>query len=127
MNKPRPDSVQISSDQIDGRLARIEDRVSGIEAILAHANRDDIEALIKSGLGGNETRKKLMRLCERPRSISELVKELALNSGQSLNYHLRPLRDNGLLQHATTQPEVTYEWSPLVRRLSKSITGALFR
>jgi hypothetical protein len=127
MNKPRPDSVQVSSDQIDGRLATIEDRLAGVEAILAHANRKDVEELVASAIGGSAQRKRLLQLCETPRSIPELVAELKLNSGQALNNHLRPLRDNSLLQHASTQPEVTYEWSSLLRRLPKAVREKLLK
>lgn len=127
MNKPRPNSVQVSSDQMDGRLARIEDRLTGVEAILAHANRKDVEDLVSDGIGGSALRKRLLKLCETPQTIPTLVAALELKSSQALNYHLRPLRDNSLLQHASTQPEVTYEWSSLLRRLPKAVREKLLK
>lgn len=127
MNKPRLDSVQVSSDQLEGRLAAIEDRIAGVEAILAHANRKDIEALVRDAVGASEQRKILLRLCESPQTIDGLVRALSLNSPQALNNHLRPLRDNSLLQHAMTQPVVSYEWSPLLRRLPKAVRQDLLQ
>lgn len=127
MNKPRSDSVQISSDQLDGRLARIEDRISGVEAILAHANRNDIESLIAEAVGKSAHRKNLLRSCETPQSIPSMQKALGLGTDEAVHYHLRPLRDHGLLQHASTAPEVTYEWTPLLRRLNKAVREKLLK
>ena len=127
MNKPRENAMQVNSDQIDGRLARIEDRVASVEAILAYANRKDIEDMVAKAVGNSAQRKKLLKLCETPQSIPALQEAMGLNSGQAVNNHLGPLRDNGLLQHATTQPEVTYEWSSILRRLTKAAREELLK
>lgn len=127
MNRPRKDSVQISSDQLDGRLAKIEDDQRAILSILTHANKDQIEELVRDGIGGSAQRKQILRLCETPKSIAELVVALSLNSGQALNNHLRPLKEHSLLQHATTQPEVTYEWSSLISKLPKAVREKLLK
>ena len=127
MNSRRTDSLQVSSDQLDGRLATIEDRLTSIEVILAHANRQDIEELVKAGVNSSPQRRELLRLCEHPRSIADLTDAMKLNSRQALHIHLRPLREHGLVQHASTEPEVTYEWSALLRRLPKSVRDELLK
>lgn len=127
MNKPRAESMQVSSDQLDGRLAGMEDRLTSIEVILAHANRKDIEELVASAVGGSAQKKELLRLCETARSIPDLTAAMKLNSPQALNKHLRPLKEHGLIQHASTQPDVTYEWNALLRRLPKSVRSDLLK
>ena len=125
MNKRRPEGLEVNSDQLDGRLVRIEDRIAGVEAILAHVNRGEIEELISQAVGSSLQKREILRLCCKPQSIPELQKSLKMNSPQAVNNHLAPLRDHGLLQHATTVPQVTYEWSPMIRRLSKSVRDTL--
>ena len=127
MNKPRKDAVQVDSDQLDGRLAKIEDRIAGVEAILAHANRADIEGLVSAAVGSSAHRKKILQLCESPQSIPSLQTALGLNSGQAVNNHLAPLRDHALLQHAQTRPHVEYEWSTLIRRLPTAVREKLLK
>jgi hypothetical protein len=50
-----------------------------------------------------------------------------LKSPQAVNNHISPLKDHGLLQHASTAPHVKYEWSPLIRRLSKAVRDQLLK
>lgn len=125
MNKQNGENVEVTSASLENRLIRIEDRIAGVEALLAHSNRDQIENLIADAVGKSEARKQILRLCEVPRSIAELQKELGLNSPQAVHNHLGPLKDHGLVQHATTSPTMTYEWAPLIRRLSKAVRAKL--
>jgi hypothetical protein len=127
VNKRRPEAVEINSDQLDNRLTKIEDRVGGVEALLAHVHRGEIESLISDAVGQSEHKKRILQLCETPQTIPALQAVLGLNSKQALNNHLAPLKDHGLLQHGATVPEVTYEWSPMIRRLSKIVRDRLLK
>lgn len=124
MSKVKQGIVEVNSDQLDGRLARLEDRIAGVESLLAYVHREDIENLISQAIGSSVQKRQILRLCEKPQSISALKKALGL-TGQALNHHLAPLRDHGLLQHATTSPSVTYEWTAMIRRLNRVVRDKL--
>jgi DNA-binding transcriptional ArsR family regulator len=119
-SKAKVEAFEITSVQIHGRLIHIEDRIAGVEAILSHVNRGEIEDLVKAAVGNSEHRKVILRECETPKTINQLQIKLGLKSPQNVNYHLTPLRDHGLLRHAKTTNPITYEWSPLVTRLSNA-------
>lgn len=121
-----PHVIEVNSDQLDSRLVYIEDRLAGIEAIIAHANRAEIEGLVKEALGDSKQRKQLLQACETPKTLKELQEELKLNSTQAVNNHLAPLKKHGLLRHATTDP-VSYEWSPMLLKLSRAAREKLFK
>ncbi len=127
MSKPEPEPFEVTSGQIHGRLIHIEDRLAGVEAILAHVNRGEIEGLIKAGIGNSEHRKTILKECETPKTIKELQTKLDLKSSQSLNYHLGSLKDHGLLRHAHTTPPVAYGWSPMITRLSNAVREKLLK
>lgn len=125
MSKPEDASVEVTSGQLHRRLVRIEDRLAGVEAILAHANRAEIEGLIAKAVGKSKQKATILRLCETPQSIKTLQKALGFKSPQNVNNHVAPLRDHGLLEHASSVPPVTYEWSPIIRRLNKAARESL--
>jgi len=127
MSKMKVEPFEITSGQIHGRLIHIEDRLAGVEAILAHANRNEIEGLIKEAVGGSEHRKTILKECEQPKTIKQLQVKLGLKSSQNVNYHLTPLRDNGLLRHAKTDNPITYEWGPMIMRLNVATRDKLLK
>lgn len=126
-SKTKVEPFEITSGQIHGRLIHIEDRLAGVEAILAHANRSQIESLINEAVGSSEHRKTILRECETPKTIKQLQDKLGLKSAQNLNYHLTPLRDNGLLRHAKTDNPISYEWGPMIMRLSAAVRDKLLK
>lgn len=125
--KTKVEPFEITSGQIHGRLIHIEDRLAGVEAILAHANRAEIETLITTAIGGSDLRKTILRECATPKTIKELQAKLGLKSAPSLHYHLTPLKDNGLIRHASTDSPVTYECGPMVMRLSAAARDKLLK
>lgn len=127
MNKPKSEGIEVNSVQLDGRLVRIEDRIAGVEALLAYVNRSAIESLIADAVGNSIPKRTILRLCEEPQSIPALQKVLDMKSPQAVSNHLGPLKDHGLLQHASTSPQVTYEWTAMIRRLSKVVRDQLLR
>jgi hypothetical protein len=112
-------TLEVNSTQIGGELIQIRDRIEGIEAILAHANRDAIVELVRLVVEKYPQRKQLLRFCEEPKTLDEMQLELKLNSAQAVHNHLAPLKDNGLLQHESTTAPVSYVWSAIMRRLTK--------
>ena len=117
--------IEINSDQISSRLLHIEDRLAGIEAIISHANRREIESLVSEALNGSKARRDLLMACETPKTIKELQDALGHKTPQALNNHLAPLKKHGLIRHATTDP-IAYEWSPMLLKLSKAAREKLF-
>lgn len=127
MNKSRAVPIEVNSDQLDGRLIAIEDRIASVEALLGHVHRAEVESLVATVVGKSEQKKRILQLCETPQSIAILRKELGLNTDSGVSNHIAPLRDNGLLRHSSTEPILTYEWSPMLRRLTKATRDKLLR
>lgn len=115
----------MASSQLDERLAKIEDRLLTIEAIISHASAKEIQAMIVEGIGTSQTRKNILKHCQTPKTIQELQALSGLNSAQSVNHYLKPLRDHGLVVRASVRPTLTYEWSGVVSRLSKATRDKL--
>lgn len=116
----KADAIEISSDQIHSRLVHIEDRLAGMESILAHVNRAELAGLVREAIGDSPQRKAILRACESPQTLKDLQTLLDLNSTQAVNHHLLPLKRHGLLQHANAVSPVSYEWNPMVSKLSKA-------
>lgn len=117
--------IEVNSDQLDSRLLHIEDRLAGIEAIITHVNRKEIEGLVKDALGDSKQRTELLRACETPKTLKQLQDALGLNSTQAVNNHLAPLKKHALVRHATVDP-ISYEWSPMLLKLSRAAREKLF-
>lgn len=119
--------LEVSSDQIAGELIQIKDRIDSVEAILAHANRKTILDLVSAAIGKYPQSKQLLEFCEEPRTLDEMQAKLELKSHPAVHKHLVRLKDNGLLQHESTTPPVSYKWSAILRRLNKQDREKLFR
>jgi DNA-binding HxlR family transcriptional regulator len=116
VNKKRS-SLEVSSDQLQGELVEIKERIAALETIASLANRPVVEAWVKEVLKSTQG-KKIMRHCEQPRTKDELRAHLNLASTQALDHHLRPLREDDLLQQRHNEEgKQTYEWSNLFKRL----------
>jgi hypothetical protein len=119
MAPSKKDRLEVSSDQITEQLIAIKDRISALETIASLANRKEVEAYVTTTLKTAQT-KKIMLLCEQPRTKAELRSEMNLNSIQALDNHLKPLRADDLLKQETnTDGLITLEWSNLFKRLPK--------
>jgi hypothetical protein len=119
MAKSKNISLEISSDQLSDKLTEINDRLGALETIASLSNRQVVEAYVKETLKTPQS-KKLMRLCEQPRTKEELKVEMQFASIQALDIHLKPLRADDLLQqHNNNNGLLTFEWSNLFRRLPK--------
>jgi len=121
------EAIEVNSDTLKGELIEIKDRLDGIEALQAHVHRNEIEELVRKAVGDSFQRRRLLQLCETPKTISELQSSLNLNSPQAVNKHLAPLKHNGLLYHASTVTPVSYVWSPLLSRLNKAVRDELLK
>jgi hypothetical protein len=121
MNQQRrnKDSLEISSDQLRSELIEIKERVGALETIASISNRKVVEEYVRSHLTTDKGRQ-VMRECEEPRTREYLRSKLGLASGQALDYHLTPLRQDDLIQQQfDDNGTLTLRWSNLFKRLPK--------
>jgi len=112
-------SLEISSDQLGDKLTEINDRLSALETIASLSNRAVVEAYVKETLRTPQGRK-LMKLCDLPRTKEELKSEMELASIPSLDFHLKPLIEDDLLKKTHNEKGLlVFEWSNLFKRLPK--------
>jgi len=118
--RPRKDSVEVSSQQLQDELVAIKDRLNAIETIQSISNASVVKKYVEEHLTTMRA-KEVMRECEEPRTRSYLASSLKLNSTQALDHHLKPLREADLLrQRIEGDGTIVFEWSNLFRRLPKS-------
>ena len=112
-------SLEVSSDQITSELIEIKDRLAALETIASLSNRQVVESYAKETLKSAQS-KKIMRLCEQPQTKETIRVALNFASTQALDNHLKPLREDDLLQQSrNSEGLLTFSWSNLFRRLPK--------
>jgi DNA-binding transcriptional ArsR family regulator len=112
--------MEVSSEQLFWELVEIKERVGALENVAAIVNSDAIAAHVEKHLTGKVQRKRVLQACEKPQSAEQLVSELGFKSRQALDHHLDPLRDEGLVHVRKTASGLVFEYSALVKKLSKS-------
>ena len=127
MNEPRKNALQVTSDQLEGRLARIEDEVTATQSLLSHVHKDKVLDLIVEAIGGSEHRKQILRNTKEPVSVPDLQERVGATTTQNVHKHLRPLKEAGLVVHAQTSPVVLYEWGRYMRNLTKKEVEAVLK
>ena len=120
MNKSKkPDSMEVSSDQLRAELIEIKERVGALETIASLANRPVVEKYVREHLP-TEKGRQIMSACEEPRTRQQLASALGFGTVQALDHHLRVLREDDLLHHRHGEDgKLTFEWSNLFKRLPK--------
>jgi hypothetical protein len=122
---PKPDGLEVTSDQVTAELIEIKERIGSLETIASLANRDVVEKQARSHLTTPQ-RREIMKKCEEPHTREQLKTSLKYVSLQALDNHLRPLREADLIHqrsHAVGKP--TFEWSKLFKSLPKSTQKAI--
>lgn len=123
--RPKKDSVEVSSQSLQDELVAIKDRLNAIETIQSISNATVVKQYVQEHLKTKDA-KKLMRECEIPRTRSHLQKAGDYKSKQSLDHHLKPLREADLIREAVqADGTMVLEWSNLFRRLPKSTIKAI--
>ena len=123
--KPKPDGLEITSDQVTAELIEIKERIGSLETITSLANREVVEKQARSHLTTTQ-RRDIMKKCEEPHTREQLRAELNYASLQALDNHLRPLRDADLIhQRADSSGKPTFEWSKLFKSLSRATQKAI--
>ena len=118
--RPKKDSVEVSSQSLQDELVAIKDRLSAIETIESISNAKVVQEYVQEHLKTKDARK-LMKICEEPKTRTQLKNAFKYKSAQALDYHLKPLREADLLrQKIEDDGTVVFEWSNLFRRLPKS-------
>lgn len=115
------ESLEITSKQLRLELQQIKERLTTLESIDVHLRRDQIVALVEKVVGGKEERKKILHLCESPRTLEEIQSHLGKNSKQALTNHINPLKDEGLLEPTVNDAgKYAYVRSRIISRLRPS-------
>ena len=123
--RPRKDSVEVSSQSLQDELVAIKDRLNAIETIQSISNASVVKKYVEEHLSTAKATE-VMAQCEQPRTRSYLRTELAFNSDQALNHHLKPLLEADLVRQAIQEDgTIVFEWSNLFRRLPKSTIRAI--
>ena len=118
--RSKKDAVEVSSQPIQDELGAIKDRLSAIETIQSISNAPVVKAYVKEHLKTRDAQR-IMTECEEPRTRSHLQTKFGYKSKQSLDHHLKPLRDADLIREKVeTDGTIVFEWSNLFRRLPKS-------
>jgi hypothetical protein len=117
--------VEVSSDQLKSELIEIKERLSALETIASISNRAEVEAYVRGCLTTAKG-KLIMKECEEPQTKEDLIAKFKFASAQALDYHLRPLRRDDLIQqHVDDDGTMTFGWSNLFKRLPKKTLGKI--
>ena len=112
--------LEVSSDQITSELVAIRERIAALETIASLSNRAVVEKYVTDAITSSQA-KTIMIACEVAKTREELTKPLGYATSQALDHHLKPLRENDLLQQSSNSSgKMTFEWSNLFRRLPKT-------
>lgn len=123
--RQKKDTMEVSSQSIEGELAAIKDRLSAIETIQSISNATIVKQYVQEHLKTKDA-KKIMKECEQPKTSSHLQRKFNYTSRQALDYHLKPLREADLVRQAIQDDgTIVFEWSNLFRRLPKSSIKAI--
>jgi len=118
--RPKKDRLEVSSQPLQDELAAIRDRLSAIETIQSISNASVIKQYVQEHLKTKDA-KKIMAECEEPRTKTYLLTAFQYKSRQSLDHHLKPLREADLLRQKVEEDgTIVFEWSNLFRRMPKS-------
>lgn len=118
--------VEVSSEQLHNELEEIKERVGALETVAGIVHRSEIASFVESMLHKKPIRKQIMALCSSAKTREELMASLDLKSRQAIDFHLNPLRENGLLHIQNSSGKQQFVHSPLVRRLTKAQRKAIF-
>jgi hypothetical protein len=119
------EGLEVSSEQLKSELVEIKERIAALETIASLSNRAVVEKYVGECIKSPQAQK-IMRACETAKTKERLVKELNFESPQALDHHLKPLRENDLLQQNFNSGKLlTFEWSNLFRRLPKASVNKL--
>lgn len=119
MNGKKKDGLEVASDQLRAELIEIKERVGALETIASISNRSVVEAYVRTHLT-TEKGRQIMKECEEPKTRDYLRKRFDFASGQALDHHLNPLREDDLLrQRFDENGRQTFEWSNLFKRLPR--------
>lgn len=125
--RPKKDSMEVSSQTLQDELVAIKDRLSAIETIQSISNAPIVKKYVEDHLKTDKG-KAIMRECEEARTKSHLISHFKFNNRQALDHHLKPLlRDDLLRQRVEEDGTVLYEWSNLFRRLPKTTIAAILK
>jgi len=119
-DKPsQKDQLEVSSDQLKAELIEIKERLGALETIASISNRTVVEEYVRGHLTTAKG-KLIMKSCEKPQTREQLISKLHFASGQALDYHLGPLREDDLIrQYLDDVGTQTFVWSNLFKRLPK--------
>jgi hypothetical protein len=117
--RTKTDSIEVSSQSMQGELVAIKDRLSAIETIQSISNADVVKKFVLENLKTKDA-KSIMVACGEPKTKAQLQSLFHFNSVQALNHHLKPLYEADLLREKVGEDQtIVLEWSNLFRRLPK--------
>ena len=92
------DSMESRDPYVRHELQQIKERVTTMESILAYVHSDELLEIVRIAVQGSPTKKGILRFCHEPRTKEQICAHLNLGSKQALDYHLGPLRVDGLME-----------------------------
>lgn len=125
--RPKKDSLEVSSQSLLDELVAIKDRLTAIETIQGISNAKVVRQYVEEHLKTNDA-KKIMAECEEPRTRTHLQTTFGYKSKQSLDHHLKPLREATLLRNRVKEDgTIVVEWSNIFRSLPKSVIRSILK
>ena len=92
------DSLESRDPDVRHELQQIKERVTTIESILAHVHSDKLLEIVATAVKDSPIKKGILRYCDEPRTKEQIRSHLDLASMPALDYHLAPLRFDGLIE-----------------------------
>ena len=122
---PKRNALEVKSGSIEAELIEIKERLGSLETIASLSNSNVVIDYARKHLTSAK-RISIMTLCEAPQTKEQLKIAMKLNSHQSVDIHLRPLREADLIHQRTNDDGLlAFEWSKLFKSLPKMSRSAL--